>query len=128
MVTRAFWYIKAKRAPKTKKENTMDELDTFIRDIIDKKQLPGITEEAKAGLVEEMRERLLDQINRALIEAIPEDKLAGFSALLDVETTPEEEVQSYIASTGVDVEKVTAKTMLAFRDLYLQTASERGQE
>lgn len=105
----------------------MDQLDTFIREIIEAKQLPGITDEAKNGLLEEMREGLLDQINRALVEAIPEDKVAGFMALLDNESTPDEEVQTYIASSGVNIEKVTAKTMLAFRNLYLQTSSERGQ-
>ena len=105
----------------------MDQLDTFIRDIIEAKQLPGITEEAKKGLLEEMREGLLDQINRALIEALPEDKVAAFSALLDNEATSEEEVQAFIANSGVDVEKVTAKTMLAFRNLYLQSSTERGQ-
>lgn len=106
----------------------MDQLDTFIREIIDAKNLPGLTEEAKSGLLEEMRERLLDQINRALINALPEDKVAEFSTLLDDETISDDEVQNFIATSGVDVEKVTAKTMLAFRDLYLQSASERAQE
>ena len=106
----------------------MDQLDTFIKDIIDAKQLPGITEEAKVGLIEEMRERLLDQINRALIEALPEEKTVEFSTLLDNENITDEEVQAFIANSGVDVEKVTAKTMLAFRGLYLQNQSERAQE
>lgn len=104
----------------------MDELDTFIRDIIDTKNLPGLTEEAKGGLLEEMRERLLDQINRALIEAIPEEKIGEFNNLIDNESAPDEEVQGFIASSGVDIQKVTAQTMLNFRGLYLQSANERG--
>lgn len=105
----------------------MDQLDTFIRDIIEAKELPGITEEAKAGLLEEMREGLLDQINRALIEALPEDKVAEFSTLLENDSVSDDQVQAFIANSGVNVEQVTAKTMLAFRNLYLQSASERGQ-
>jgi hypothetical protein len=105
----------------------MDQLDTFIKDIIDAKQLPGINDEAKNGLVEEMRERLIERINRAMVEALPEDTVAGFSALLDVESTTSDDVQNYIVASGVDVEKVTAKTMLDFRDLYLQPASQRDK-
>jgi hypothetical protein len=105
----------------------MEQLDTFIKDIIDAKQLPGITDEAKSGLVEEMRDRLIELINRAMVESLPEDKVAGFSALLDVETTTSDDVQNYIVASGVDVEKVTAKTMLDFRDLYLQPASQRDK-
>jgi hypothetical protein len=105
----------------------VEQLDTFIKDIIDAKQLPGITDEAKSGLVEEMRDRLIELINRAMVEALPEDKVAGFSALLDVETTTSDDVQNYIVASGVDVKKVTAKTMLDFRDLYLQPASQRDK-
>ena len=106
----------------------MDQLDTFIRDIIEAKQLDGISDEAKQGLVEEMRERLLDIINRALVEALPEDKVQEFSNLLDNESVTDEQVQAFIAQSGVDVEHVTAKAMLTFRDLYLQSTKERPQE
>ena len=105
----------------------MDQLDQFIKEIIDTKQLPGITDEAKAGLLEDMRERLLDMLNHALVEALPEEKLAEFSTLLDGGVS-DDAVQQFIAESGVDVEKITAQTMLAFRNLYLQTASERAEE
>lgn len=105
----------------------MDQLDLFIKDIIDAKQLPGITEEAKAGLLEEMRERLLDMLNRALVEALPEEKIVSFSTFLE-QGVSDEQVQDFITQSGVDVEKVTAQTMLAFRNLYLQPSSERTEE
>lgn len=106
----------------------MDQLDTFIHDIIEAKQLAGITDEARQGLIEEMRDRLLDTINRSLVEALPEEKVEEFSTLLDNESVTDEEVQTFIAQSGVDVERVTAKAMLAFRDLYLQSAPDRTQE
>ena len=105
----------------------MDQLDAYIRDIINTKQLTGITDEAKEGLVEEMRERLLDMINRALVEALPEEKVVAFSELLDTEGLSEAEIQRFITESGVDVEKVTAKTLLAFRELYLQSSTDRAE-
>jgi len=106
----------------------MDQLDKFIYDIIDAKHLSGITDEAKQGLAEEMRDRLMDVINRALIDALPDDKVDEFSALLDNESVSDDQVHTFIAQSGIDTERVTAKAMLAFRDLYLQTAEERPQE
>lgn len=106
----------------------MDQLDTFISEILELKQLPGINNEAKQLLIAQMRERLLDMINRALIDALPEEKVAEFSALLDSEAVSDEEVQTFIAESGVDVKTITAKTMLAFRDLYLQPLEDRQRE
>lgn len=104
----------------------MDQFDTFIKDIIEAKQLPGLTEEAKLGLLEEMRERLLDMIDRALIEALPDDKVAEFSALVDAEQTSDEQLQAFIAESGVNAEEVTTKVLVAFRDLYLSPPAEQN--
>lgn len=100
----------------------MDSLDVFINEIIEAKQLPGMTEEAKVGVREEMKDRLLDLINRALIEALPEDTVSGFMSLLDKEGLTQEEVQSYITASGVDVELVTRQVLSTFRDAYLTRA------
>ena len=104
----------------------MDQLDQFIKDIIDAKNLPGITDEAKAGLLEEMRDGLLDKINRALIEALPENKIDEFNQLLDTPDVSDEQVQAFIDQSGVDTQKVTAQTMIQFRSLYLQNSTERS--
>jgi hypothetical protein len=110
----------AKVTTKIKKVSIMDQLDTFIVEIIKAKQLPGLTDEAKTGLRDEMKDRVLDLINRALIEALPEEKVAEFSALLDKENLSDEEVQGFIAASGVDVEEVTQKVLLSFRQAYLE--------
>lgn len=102
----------------------MDQLDTFISNIIDAKQLPGITEEAKLELIAEMKGRLLDLIDRAVIEALPEDKVDQLTALAGAEGTTDEMLQSFIAESGVNVEEVTADALAQFRDFYL--ASEEG--
>lgn len=102
----------------------MDQLDTFISSIIDAKQLPGITEEAKIDLIAEMKERLLDLIDRALIEALPEDKVDALTALAENEATTDEELQQFVANSGVNVEEVTAQTLAQFKDLYLAPAQD----
>jgi hypothetical protein len=127
VVSQAFCYYCDKEDSKIKNRgNIMDQLDAFIKEIIDTKQLPGITEEAKAGLAEEMRERLLDQINRALIDSLPDDKVEALSQLLDGDTVDDAQIQAFVADSGVNVEEVTAKTMIAFRALYLQGPGERA--
>lgn len=96
-----------------------DELDRFINEILDEKQLLGVTPEVRVQLVSDLKERMLDQINRALITALPDDKMTEFNTILDDETVSDEAVTQFIATSGVDVQKVTIQTMLRFSELYL---------
>ena len=105
--------------------NEDEALNKFINDMLSDKDLSGVTEESKIFLVDDLKTRLLDQINRALIAALPDEKTNEFSALLDKQLVTAEEVQEFIADSGVDVQKITARTMLLFRDLYLQTPEQR---
>lgn len=99
-----------------------DELDTFINDILDDKKLPGLDEEVRAQLARDLRQRLLDQINRAIIEALPEDKLGELDAAMDRSDVSEEHIQRLIIDSGIDIKRITVETMLRFRDLYLGQA------
>jgi hypothetical protein len=103
-----------------------DELDQFIGGILDAKKLSGIDQDVRAQLVTDLKQQLLDQINRALIGALSEDKLDEFNTLLEDPKTTDETVQTFITTSGVDIDRVTAKTMLQFRDLYLQSAEDRA--
>lgn len=103
-----------------------DELDKFINEMLDTKQLPGVTAEVRVTLVADLRERLLDQINRALIDALPDDKITEFNSLLDDESLSDEIVQQFIASSGVDVPRVTLQTMLRFSELYTRASTDRA--
>jgi len=102
-------------------------LDKFINDMLSDKDLSGVSDEARGYLLEDLKNRLLDQVNRALIDALPEDKNAEFDALLDNESVTDIQVQQFIIDSGVDVQKIAAKAMLLFRDLYLQTPEQRDQ-
>lgn len=103
----------------------MDKLDEFVNEILEAKKLPQMSDEVKKQLIVDMRQGLLDQVNRALLAALPDDKTAEFDQLLDQPDISDEQVQQFIIDSGVDIQKVTARTMLQFRDQYLQTAQER---
>lgn len=96
-----------------------DELDQFITEMLSAKQLPGVTDEVHQQLVADLKQRLLDQINRALVDALPDEKMNEFEALLDNQEVSDEQVQQFIANSGVDVKRVTTETMLRFYDLYV---------
>lgn len=95
-----------------------DALSKFISDIIDTKGYKTLDSDVRRQLEQDLKNRLIDQINRAVLEALPENKIDGFNDLLD-RGASQQEVQQYIATSGVDTKKITLETMLRFRSLYL---------
>lgn len=96
-----------------------DPFATFISEMIDAKEWGSrIDESGRQQLTEDLHNRLMDQIDRAVVEALPEDKIDDFNTLLDREAS-DEEVQQFIANSGVDVQAITMETMFRFRELYL---------
>jgi hypothetical protein len=96
-----------------------DPFATFIKEMINSKQWgQHVDAEVKAQLELDLRKRLMDQIDRAVVEQMPEDKIGGLDELLD-RSAPQEEIQQYVAGSGLDMQRVTLETMLRFRDLYI---------
>ena len=95
-----------------------DALSKFISDIIDAKGYKTLDSDVRRQLEQDLKNRLLDQIDRAVLEALPENKIDGLNDLLDRDAS-QQEVQQYIANSGVDTKKITLETMLRFRSLYL---------
>lgn len=104
-----------------------DELDQFINEMLDAKRISGLTNEVRVQLVSDLKQRLLDQINKALIDALPEDKMDEFEQLLDDESVGDAEMQQFIANAGVDAKKVATVTMLRFYDLYVTSGNNSTQ-
>lgn len=100
-------------------------LNKFVGEILADKDLSGMTDEAKGYLIDGLKTRLMDQINRALIDELSEEKLAEFNTMLDNDSITADQVQEFVAGSGVDVKQVVARAALVFRDLYLQTPSQR---
>ncbi len=96
----------------------------FINSMLEDKQL-AVEPELREQMAKDLQTRLMDQIDRAVIEALPEDKVDGLNDLLDTSAS-EQEVQSYIVDCGVDIQRVTLETMLRFRELYLGDADNNG--
>ena len=86
--------------------------------IIDAKNFKTLDSDVRRQLEQDLKNRLLDQIDRAVLRALPENKIDGFNDLLD-RNASQQEVQQYIANSGVDTKKITLETMLRFRSLYL---------
>ena len=95
-----------------------DALSKFINDIIDAKNFKTLDSDVRRQLEQDLKNRLLDQIDRAVLGALPENKIDGFNDLLD-RNASQQEIQQYIANSGVDTKKITLETMLRFRSLYL---------
>jgi hypothetical protein len=98
----------------------MNELDDFINTMLKERQLPPMDEEVRVQIVADLKKDLLDQIDKALINALPEDKLQEFNTLLDSSDVNTETLQGFIKNSGIDVADVTVRTMVGFRALYLQ--------
>mgnify|MGYP000899433036 FL=1 len=95
-----------------------DALSKFISDIIDAKGYKTLDSDVRRQLEQDLKNKLLDQIDRAVLRALPENKIDGFNDLLD-RNASQQEVQQYIANSGVDTKKITLETMLRFRSFYL---------
>ncbi len=95
-----------------------DALSKFINDIIDAKNFKTLDGDVRQQLEQDLKNKLLDQIDRAVLGALPENKIDGFNDLLD-RNASQQEVQRYIANSGVDTKKITLETMLRFRSFYL---------
>lgn len=94
------------------------ELTIFINQLLDQKGLGSLDAEVREQLVSDLEKRLVDQINRALVEALPEDKLAEFTKLADSNSS-DEQLQTFLSQNGVDSQKVTTDAMLQFKQAYL---------
>lgn len=96
------------------------ELDGFVNSLIERKNLKGLTAEGRERVARELKELLTEQINRAILEALPEDKLDLIDEITSRENYSPEEIQKVIAESGVNVAKITTETLLYFESLYLK--------
>ena len=96
-----------------------DKLNQFISEIIDAKNLSGVSDDVRAQLHADLSAQLEDQINAALVNALDPSKVEELNVMLDQEGVTDEQVRQFIDGSGVDSAAVAAKTMIRFRDLYL---------
>lgn len=105
----------------------MENVDKFIDQIIDAKQLPGLNDEVRSQLKDDLRRRLMDQIDRAAVTALSDEKAEELSKKLDDENFTPEDAAKFMQESGVDLSKVTLETMIRFRMLYLGTGEQEAE-
>ena len=100
-----------------------NELTIFINQILEQKGITGLDSSVHKQLVDDLEKRLLDQINRAIVEAIPSEKLQEFETLVS-SGKGDEQVQDFFSKNGVDTQKIATETMVHFKNLYLGSAKQ----
>lgn len=104
-----------------------DALDQFVEEILTAKGFQGMDDDSKSYLKDDLKTTFKDVLNRAVIEALPDNQMDGFNALLDDNSKTPDDLHQFIIQSGVDVNKVTLDTMIRFRELYLETPEQRDQ-
>ena len=97
----------------------MDNLDTFINQLIDEKGLTGLDEETRKTVVDELKSELTEQVNRAVLMELPNEKLDELDNMMNEGPVDEPTLQAFLMNSGLDVNKIAAETMVAFRAFYL---------
>lgn len=97
----------------------MENVEQFIDQLITDKGVSGLTDEVRAELRTDLTQRLMDQIDRAVINALPEEKAIELSEKLDDENFGDDQINDFVRDSGVDVQRISLETMLKFRELYL---------
>lgn len=96
------------------------DLERFVNDVLTQKNLPGLTDDVRPDVVEHMVGALRELIDRAILEALPEDRLDQLNGMLDDASTTKEQVAQFVQDSGVDTEYIATQTMIHFRELYLE--------
>ena len=94
----------------------MEKIEEFCEKLVREKGLE-LDEEEMKEVKRDMAERLLAQIQRAEIDALPEEKVKELAEKID-EMEPQE-IEQFVADSGVDVEEEALAVMMQFRNLFL---------
>lgn len=97
----------------------MQKLTEFTEKLLQEKGIFIDDEETKQQVVAEMTEKLQEEINRALVEALSEEKAKELTEKINAPDFTEEKTIEFIKDSGVDIEKITEDTKKRFREFYL---------
>ena len=95
------------------------QLEEFANQILTEKNLPGLSDDVRPGVIAEMVQVLHELINRAILDALPENKLQELDKLTDDPEANLEQIQQLVESGGVDTQQIVTDTLTKFRELYL---------
>lgn len=99
-------------------------LDMFVDQLVKDKNLSISDPDVLAELKKDLRERLINIINQNIIDNLPDSKLNELDQLLDSENVSADAINQIVEDSAVNVADIVEKTMLAFRDVYLNGLDE----
>lgn len=102
-------------------EGAQDPVDKFINDLIEAKDYSGMDLDSNREAIKaDIKRHLFEQIDRAMVEALPEDKIDEVMKIWDEDDAQgEAALKQAIADSGIDQKTIVAQVMLNFRTFYL---------
>lgn len=96
-----------------------DNFDRFVNSLIKEKDLKGLTPEVREQVAAELKNLISEEVNRAILMELSDEKLDELDKLMDNGPLSEAQMQEFLRTSGVDIPKVTTKTLMYFRSFYL---------
>lgn len=102
-------------------ENMSNEeiMDAFLEGLLIEKDLGEMDDDTRKEMLADLKERLYEFINRAILESLPEEKLAEINNMIDNNTITSEILNKKVEESGIDATKITIEAMDKFREVYL---------
>ena len=99
-------------------------MDLFCEQMLIDKGLNDLQGQAREDVRNEVKENLVTEINRSILAALPDDKFDELSRKMEAGELTEDDLAKAVTEAGLDIDDITEKTMLKFRELYLQGGEE----
>lgn len=103
-------------------------LDMFVEQLIAEKDLGDLDDEVKAEIHNDLKERVLFQVNRAVIAELPDAELDELNKSIDDNSINAEKMAELVKRAGINTDEIVQKTMLEFREVYLNGGAEQPAE
>lgn len=93
-------------------------IQNFLQKIVDQVDQGDISPEQREQMVKILGRQLDSALLAAALQALPEEKMPEYDALINSQPTAEQ-VQQYLMSNVPDIENVYRAALLAFRQKYI---------
>jgi SNF2 family DNA or RNA helicase len=104
-------------------DNGVTSIEQFIDSLISEKGFahadPAVIEQMKKDL----RSELSNQIDRTVIDMFSSEQAKAFAELCENPNSTADQIQKFVADSGVDTKRAVVNTMVKFREYYLGAAA-----
>lgn len=96
----------------------------IAKGLLREKGFADLDEETEGEMIQDLVERMTDFVNRAVLEELPEEKMAELDQMIAEERASDEEVGRLIQESGIDTSVATMEALEKFREIYLNGNTE----